>query len=137
MIDRFTTARGAVVHLETAGDGPAVLALHGVGGGAYFFRGLAARLGLGYRITAIDLPGTGNSTAPQPLLLEHWIEDIGEVITRHIARPVVVIGHSLGTILALGLWRARPEWIRGILFVGGLPEVRRWFASASATVRRP
>ena len=124
VVERFRTRRGAVLHLETTGEGPAVLALHGVGGGTFFFQGLAERLSPWYQVTALDLPGTGRSTSASPVEFQDWIDDIGEVLTRHIARPVVIVGHSLGTILALETWRARPDWIRGLVFVGGLPTPR-------------
>ncbi len=124
MSESFSTGRGSLIHLERAGDGPVVLALHGLGGGGYFFRGLAERLGGRYQVVAIDLPGTGLSTVRAPFSLASWIADIGELVERHLAGPVIVIGHSLGTILALEAWRAWPDWIRGIVFVGGLPEVR-------------
>ena len=44
------------MNVEDTGTGPAVLALHGLGGGAYFFRGLAERLQPGYRVVSVDLP---------------------------------------------------------------------------------
>lgn len=121
---RFTTTGGSVVHLEATGDGPAVLALHGVGGGAYFFQGFASRLSDAYAVTALDLPGTGRSQ-PSPLpTLDSWVADIADVITRDIARPVVIVGHSLGTILALKVWHQLPEQVRGLVFIGGLPTPR-------------
>jgi 3-oxoadipate enol-lactonase len=118
------TSGGSRIYVERAGDGPPVVALHGIGGGTYFFRGLATRLYSAARVIAIDLPGTGRSDAPRPLLFEHWIADISELIASEIGGPVVIIGHSLGTILALELWRSMRESIRGMVFVGGLPVVR-------------
>lgn len=120
--DRLTTARGWQWRFEQAGEGPPVLALHGVGGGAYFFRGLAERLGMRYRVTATDLPSPG--AAGDPVSMANWAVDVTEIVDRVIGQPVVVVGHSLGTILALEVWRRRPDLVRAIAFVGGLPEVR-------------
>jgi len=39
----------------------------------------------------------------------------------------VLVGHSLGTIIALEAWRAWPEWIAGLVFAGGLPKARPAF----------
>jgi 3-oxoadipate enol-lactonase len=123
--DRFTTAGGAVWPMEVAGDGPPVLALHGVGGGAYFFRGLAERLGLTCRVLATDLPsGLEPDGSSAPASMETWADGLGELLEAHVSEPVVVVGHSLGTILALELWRRWPERIRAMVFVGGLPMVR-------------
>lgn len=107
--------------MEQAGEGPPVIALHGVGGGAYFFRGLAERLGLRYQVTATDLP---LSAAGGPVSMAGWALDVIEIVRERLGGPVVLVGHSLGTILALEIWRRAPELVRAMAFVGGLPEVR-------------
>lgn len=53
-----------------------------------------------------------------------WAAGVGEIIEASGRAPVTLIGHSLGTILALEVWRRRPHLINAIVFVGGLPEVR-------------
>jgi pimeloyl-ACP methyl ester carboxylesterase len=116
-----------VWRVEEAGDGPPLLAVHGVGGGAYFFRGLAERLGLRYRVIAVDLPSEGGSAADSSAgaaSIASWVEGLQELVDARIGQPVVVIGHSLGTILALESWRRWPQHIRSMVFVGGLPQVR-------------
>lgn len=123
--DSFTTTRGWLWGLERAGDGPPVLALHGVGGGSYFFRGLAERMGLRYQVIATDLPTHSSPDEEgQPASMASWAEGVQEFIETHIQEPVAIVGHSLGTILALEVFRRCPERIRGLVFVGGLPEVR-------------
>lgn len=123
--DRFTAATGHVWPIEEAGDGPPVLALHGVGGGAWFFRGLAERLDLRYRVLATDLPsGLKPDGSAEPATMATWADGVGELLAQRTAEPAVVIGHSLGTILALELWRRRPDLVRALVFVGGLPAVR-------------
>lgn len=122
--DLFTTARGFVWSLERAGEGPSVLALHGVGGGAYFFRGLAARLGMRHEVTATDLPLPPPIAGSDPVSMENWAKGVAEIIDGVIGEPVVIVGHSLGTILGLEVWRRRPDLVRAMVFVGGLPEVR-------------
>ncbi len=124
-VDRFTATNGFVWPIEEAGDGPTVLALHGVGGGAYFFRGLAERLDLRYRIIATDLPsGLRPDGSAEPATMSVWADGVSELLASRASEPAVVIGHSLGTILALELWRRRPDLVRAFIFVGGLPAVR-------------
>ena len=106
------------MHVEDVGTGPAVLALHGLGGGAYFFRGLAERLQPDYRVIAVDLP-----VAPDTFSMDTWVNDLGALVAGRTTEPVVVLGHSMGTILALHAWAAWPERIRGLIFVGGVPQV--------------
>lgn len=124
MVHRFSAASGSRIHVEDVGKGPAVLAVHGLAGGAYFFSGFAKRLQSDYRVASIDLPGTGRSTTSGAYSMESWIADLGELVATHIEKPVVIVGHSMGTIVALKAWAAWPQYVRGLIFVGGLPKVR-------------
>jgi pimeloyl-ACP methyl ester carboxylesterase len=72
----------------------------------------------------VDLPGTGGSTASVPLSTRAWASDLADVIEKVFGEPAVIVGHSLGTILALELWRARADLVRAMVFVGGLPAPR-------------
>ena len=105
------------MNVEDTGTGPADLALHGLGGGAYFFRGLTDRLQPDYRVIAVDLP-----TSPH-VSMAAWVDELGRLTADEIRDPVVLLGHSMGTILALEAWAAWPERIRGLIFVGGVPQV--------------
>jgi pimeloyl-ACP methyl ester carboxylesterase len=124
VISAFRTSRGSVIHVEEAGAGRPALAIHGLGGGAYFFHGLAAHMGDRHRVLAVDLPGTGLSTSGGLESLQSWVADLGEFVTTRIGEPVAIVGHSLGTIVALAAWASWPASIRRMIFVGGLPEVR-------------
>ena len=110
------------MHVEDYGTGTPVLAIHGLGGGAWFFEDLARELGQQCRLLAVDLTGTGRSAgAPS---MEAWIADLGALIAARADEPVVLLGHSMGTIIALEAWRAWPQRIRALVLAGGLPRVR-------------
>ena len=129
----YTTRSGSVLSVEDtgvsdSGSGSPVLALHGIGGGAYFFAGFSKRM-IGHRVISIDLPGTGKSVSsitPQSFdfTLDTWIADIGDLVRDKIGEPVILLGHSLGTILALKAWNTWPENIRALVFTCGLPKAR-------------
>jgi len=112
---------------------PRVVALHGVGGGGYFFRDLAAALEGRYRVRAPDLVGRGGSFS-----FDDWLNGL-RLVLDDPGGPAFVIGHSLGTIIALELWRRWPDSIRGIVFVGGLPRprevIRERLAARIAAIR--
>lgn len=124
MESRFTTSRGTSLYVEDIGSGPAILAVHGLGGGAYFFRGLAERLRDRYRVLSVDLPGTGRSVVTGEFSLDTWVDDLGDLIDERVGLPTVFLGHSMGTIIGLKAWDSWPDWIRAFVFVGGLPQVR-------------
>jgi pimeloyl-ACP methyl ester carboxylesterase len=126
----FTARSGSILHVEDtgakdAGSGPPVLALHGIGGGAYFFGGLARRLAPRHRVIALDNPGTGGSvSATSPFTLESAAADIADLIADKIGTPVTILGHSFGTMLALRIWETRPDSVRALIFACGLPKAR-------------
>ncbi len=105
------------MNVEDTGTGPAILALHGLGGGAYFFRGLAERLLPDYRVVAVDLPATPDAS------MARWVDALGALVDERIGHPVIVLGHSMGTIIGLEAWARWPERIRAAIFVGGVPQV--------------
>ena len=125
MMERFAAPSGSTMAYDVTGTGSPVLALHGVGGGAYFFRGFAQRVAARHTVVAVDLPGTGRSAAADGAMsVRAWIGDLGALVTSRIGEPVAIVGHSLGTILALEAWAAWPSLVARIAFVGGLPEPR-------------
>jgi pimeloyl-ACP methyl ester carboxylesterase len=109
--------------VQAEGEGHTLLCLHGIGGGAHWFRGLGLRLKNQCKVVALDLPGTGMNRALCP---RYTIEGAVDVLAQWIRqedRPVSILGHSMGTILALKLHTLLPERIRSLLLVGGLPSV--------------
>ena len=125
MDGRFVCRSGAAIYLEDTGRGTPIVALHGLGGGAWFFTGMARRLAGDYRVISLDLPGTGRSEAPPGRVsMAAWVADIEDVMLHRVGEPVVLLGHSMGTIIALHAAEAWPGSIRACVFVGGLPEPR-------------
>jgi pimeloyl-ACP methyl ester carboxylesterase len=127
MTGRYVAPSGSEIYFEETGAGRPILALHGVGGGAHFFRGVADRLRAPFRVVAIDLPGTGRSVprgadptaTARALSLDAWMTDLGALVRDHLQEPVVIVGHSLGTILALEAWRRFSGSILALVFVEG------------------
>ncbi len=89
-----------------AGDGPAVLAIHGLGGSGRYFERLAEHAPGRFHLVAPDLAGFGSSDKPEIAYdRAGHLEDLDAVV-RDVGEPIVVVGHSLGGVFA-ALWAAR------------------------------
>ena len=114
--------RGRVTYQE-AGEGPAVVFLHGIGAGASTFAlQLEAFAAAGYRAIAWDMPGYGGSS-PLPLVsIDALTATLGAFLAGlGLDRPVIV-GHSLGGMLLLRLLSVAPHAAGGR---GAEPDQRR------------
>lgn len=119
----FRSAIGNLV-LEEEGSGPTLLCLHGLGGGAWFFQGLAQRLKERFRVVTLDLPGTGvNRAGATPFSMARCVESLAAILKEEESEPVSLLGHSMGTLIALLAYAEVPQRVRSLLFIGGLPAV--------------
>jgi 3-oxoadipate enol-lactonase len=145
----FVEVNGTRLYLEAWGDAgaPVLLCLHGLGGGTHFFGALGASLARRCRIIAIDLPGSGLSPlsdaghAPASFSFDAVADLIVTLAREHVGRPpIYLLGHSMGTILALEVIRRSPDLATGLIVVGGLPEplpgARERIRGRAETIRR-
>lgn len=104
------------------GEGPCVLALHGMPGSRRDFSPIAEVLEGCVRLVRLDLPGFGQ-TKCRPSLLPRTFAQIAEVIgvfaQRVIGQPFIVLGYSFGAPLA-ALMAADETMRTGIAPVSGL-----------------
>ena len=113
----------------TAGTGPLVVLLHGVGLRAEAWNRQIDALRGAHRVIAIDLPGHGDSTLPAE---EPDLDRLTDLIAARIPGRALIIGHSMGAMLALGLAVRHPDKTAG---VAALNAVYRRPADAAAAVR--
>ncbi|HET7060155.1 MAG TPA: alpha/beta hydrolase [Candidatus Saccharimonadales bacterium] len=119
------------------GSGQPVVLLHGIGRTGQTWQHvtelLAARP---YRLVAFDLLGFGAS--PKPDWPAYDIDDhvravIASIDKLRLDRPAVLVGHSMGCLVAVRLARLRPDLVRHLVLYEmplyeGLPEKRRYRA---------
>ena len=90
-------------------DAIPLLAIHGLGGSGRYWQGLADAVGDRFRVIAPDLAGFGRSDEPQANADRALhLADLDALVADAVVpgRPVVVVGHSLGGVLAV-VWGAR------------------------------
>lgn len=108
--------KGVRLRWFVGGEGPPILLVHGLGGAGSNWVELAPELARDHRVVVPDLPGHGGS-APLPALpnLEPFADRLGLVLEREEAVPAIVVGHSLGCVVALRLAMRRPDLVRGLV----------------------
>lgn len=93
------------------GAGPVVLLLHGVGLRAEAWGAQIEDLAQDHTVIAPDMVGHGESALPSfPAHLSAYVDPVAEAMTE----PAVVVGHSMGAMMAADLAARYPQKIRGV-----------------------
>lgn len=100
------------------GDGPPLIVVHGLGGAAVNFTGLAPLLARRRRVLIPDLPGHGR-TAPFEHVdgLTTYADHVGAVAELEDMLPAAVLGYSMGGVVALRFAAARPDQVKALALV--------------------
>jgi pimeloyl-ACP methyl ester carboxylesterase len=113
---RVRCSQGELAWRE-AGTGPALVLLHGIGSGSGSWLGQFDGLADRYRILAWDAPGYGAS-APlheaQPLA-QHYVQALDEWLRALDVQTPVLLGHSLGALVAAAWAAAQPERVAALV----------------------
>ncbi len=98
---RFVEAAGLAWHVQVAGDGPALLALHGAAAASHSWGGLLPLLAARFTVIAPDLPGHGFSArAPgQALPLPEAARRVAGLAEALGLSPALAVGHSAGAAI--------------------------------------
>lgn len=96
------------MHIEQGGEGPdLLLMLHGLGATAAVWSPMCAQAGERWRgrWLAMDLPGHGGSRHQSSYAIGQYAAAVARAVLPHVdpAGRVVVLGHSLGGVIALAL----------------------------------
>jgi magnesium chelatase accessory protein len=102
---QFVAAAGLKWHLQTMGEGPVLLLLHGTGAATHSWAGLMPLLAHHYTVVAMDLPGHGFTETPygSGLSLPGMARLIGALVTHLNIKPIAIIGHSAGAAIGAEL----------------------------------
>lgn len=100
-----------------AGEGPLVLLIHGVGLRAEAWGAQFDALAQTARVVAIDLPGHGDSPC---LVHAAKLSDYVDAVAATLDAPAIVIGHSLGAMIALDLAIKRPDLVPGVVALNAI-----------------
>lgn len=122
----FLGIHGSRQWLLMAGEGPVLLVLHGGPGGSetLLFRHFNRALEQRFREAYWDQRGAGRScdasNPPRSMAVQQFLEDLDAVLhflKERFNQPVMLLGHSWGSALAMLYAHARPGAVAGVMGV--------------------
>jgi pimeloyl-ACP methyl ester carboxylesterase len=117
------------------GRGPTVVLVHGLGSRIEHWLPVARRLALTHRVALVELPGHGVTPLPRPLTLDGVAISLERALGELGPAPVLLVGHSLGGLVAARAALNRPDRVSGLVLVDAAlaPQFR---AEEAAALRR-
>jgi pimeloyl-ACP methyl ester carboxylesterase len=120
---RLLDVDGVRLHVVERGEGPPVVLIHGnvVTHRDLETSGLIDRLAARHRVIAFDRPGFGHSSRPRDRLWTPAAQAklLHEALGRLGVTSAVVVGHSMGAMVAMALALDQPSFVSRLVLLGG------------------
>lgn len=113
------------------GDGPALVLIHGVGLNADAWNAMLPALLDTHTVTLVDMPGHGDS---KPLAKGAALSDYTCAIAEAIDAPSVIVGHSMGALIAMDLAIHHQHLVKAAVPLNAI--FRRTLAASAAVKAR-
>lgn len=118
------------------GNGPGLILIHGVGLTADAWYAMLPELTRHFTITAIDLPGHGESpplASKASLSVNDYSDAIADLLSRNEG-PSIIVGHSMGALISIDLAIRHPQYVAATVPLNAI--FRRTDAAAVAVKKR-
>ena len=118
--------RGVELNVRTAGEGPAIVFLHGFTGSSATWDSHVAVFERCMKTIAIDLVGHGDSDTPadpENYRMESCIEHLLVILDELGMESVNLVGYSMGGRVALHLATAAPDRVRSMILESSSPGI--------------
>lgn len=104
----------SVTHPQGTANGTTVFLLHGAFGAKEYWRAqIRCFAQNGYRVIAWDAPGYGLSPLPEEFSIDYCAKAAAALIQKEGGKRNVVMGHSMGGMIAQRAWLYAPDLIHG------------------------
>lgn len=101
---------------------PLIVFLHGIGGRASGWTPVQqACAQAGYSSLAWDMPGYGDSSLIEPCDFDGLADALAALMNAHGLPKAVLVGHSLGGMVALQMWARHPERVAALVLAASSP----------------
>lgn len=100
----FVDINGIKTHYVTSGNGENILLLHGWGTSVEPFKGIITLLEKHFCVTALDLPGFGQTDEPRIAFgVDDYVDFVLNFIAEMKCKKLIILGHSLGGRITIKL----------------------------------
>lgn len=125
--NRHIVAGGVRLAYEVAGDldAPPMVLLHALGERATSWEPVRDRFSEQFRVFAIDVRGHGDSDWPRTYSFQLMCDDVAEVIHQLGLRRIILLGHSMGGVVAYLLAMQRPDEVERLIVEDASPPFPR------------
>jgi 3-oxoadipate enol-lactonase len=113
---------GKELAVETAGDGPAVLLVHGLGGTSNFYQVQADALAASHTVIRVDSAGAGRSPVTDGISVESHADDLAALLDALDIDSAAIVGHSMGTLVVRSLAARYPTKVSALALLGAVRE---------------
>ncbi len=112
-----TTTAGLTLAWREAGEGPALVFLHGIGSGSEGWEGQFSHFAGTHRVVAWDAPGYGGSGDLEPLspAAADYADALAGLLDRIGIENAVLVGNSLGALMASAFVKRHAARVRGLV----------------------
>jgi pimeloyl-ACP methyl ester carboxylesterase len=117
--DEFIIAGDVTLHYVQWGEqGPPIVCVHGLTANAFCFQSYADELASDHRVIAYDLRGRGDSDKLEDgYSIPIHTDDLSELIDELGLERPIIIGHSLGALIALNFAAQYPDKLSKLVLV--------------------
>ena len=109
-----------ILAYREAGSGPSVVLLHGLPASSSYWLRVIPLLEDTYHLVAPDLLGFGHSPKPKAATYsidEHVAAVVATLEAIDLPKPWTLVGHSMGSLVALRLANTHPDWLRKLVLI--------------------
>ena len=110
--------------MKLEGDGPPIVFVHGLGATSNVWHAQRVALSKNYRVIVYDRSGSGRSQRrARGYSIDAWTDELAGLLDHSAVPSAVVVGHSLGSIVAqrfAGKYAARTK---ALILAGGEAEL--------------